>query len=135
MYVTATSGGTLYFTGRGGIYRSQWLDGQYQPAEELGQEINSLGNPAHPYVAPDESYLLFDANPPGSHLPSIYVSFRQADDTWTEADQLGSGISTDDAELAASVSPDGRFLFFARVVGGNADIYWVDASVLDAYRP
>jgi hypothetical protein len=135
MYVTATSGGALYFTGRGGIYRSRWLDGHYQPAEKLGQEVNSLGNPAHPYVAPDESYLLFDANPPGSRLPSIYVSFRQAGGTWTEAERLGNEISTDDAELAASVSPDGRFLFFARFVGGSADIYWVDASVLDAYRP
>ena len=32
-------------------------------------------------------------------------------------------------------SPDGKYLFFQRKVGGNTDIYWVDARVLEALRP
>jgi hypothetical protein len=135
MYVTSTSDGTLYVTGQSGIYRSQWADGQYQPVEKLGDEINHLRLAAHPFIAPDESYLIFDAQPGSGGRSSLYISFHQADGSWTMAQRMGDEINASGSELAASVSPDGKYLFFTRATDGNADIYWVDAAVIDAYRP
>jgi Tol biopolymer transport system component len=48
---------------------------------------------------------------------------------------MGDGINATENEMCASVSPDGKYLFFSREVDGNRDIYWVDAKVIDEYRP
>lgn len=138
MYVTASNDGTLYFTGGDDlvtIWKSELVEGVYMEPVELGPEING-DQAAHPYVAPDGSYIIFDSWRRGGQGHSdLYVSFRQEDGTWTEAVNLGPAINTAREEICASVSPDGRFLFFARFVGAGADIYWVDIGVIDHLRP
>ena len=37
-------------------------------------------------------------------------------------------------EFAASVSPDGKYLFFHRTVEGKGDIYWVDAEIIEGLK-
>jgi Tol biopolymer transport system component len=39
---------------------------------------------------------------------------------------LGPEINTDQCEMTASVSPDGKYLFFHRGGEDNGDIYWID---------
>jgi hypothetical protein len=138
MYVTSSSNGTLYFTGGDdlvAIWKSELVDGAYAEPVELGPEING-DQAAHPFIAPDESYLIFDSwRSGGPGHSDLYVSFRREDGSWTEAVNLGPEINTAREEICASVSPDGRFLFFARFVGAGADIYWVDASVIEHLRP
>ena len=93
--------------------------------------MNLPGGSAHPFVSPDESVLLFDhyVGPSGTN-GDLYVSFRRVDGSWSPA-QAVEEINTDVTEMAASLSPDGSILFFAR----GLRIHWVDASILDAYRP
>jgi hypothetical protein len=85
-----------------------------------------LGSQAHPCIAPDGSYLLFDVDG-GSHL---FVCFRESDGSWGEAiDLVEHGF--DLGAGGAYVSPDGKYLFFAL----RDDIWWVDAKVIEDLRP
>ncbi len=124
MYVSTTNDGTIYFTGRDGIYLSRLNDGKYKEPEKLSNQINDNFNAAHPFISPDESYLIFDAMPYGPQEGArLFISFRKKDGTWTKAKNLSEVWESQDPEMAASVSPDGKYLFFSR----EGNIYWVDA--------
>jgi Tol biopolymer transport system component len=126
LYPSATRDGTIYFSGKDGIYVSRYKDGKYHQPTKLPEDtINLFSVTAHPFVAPDESYLLFDANPYGMQ-PDIFVSFRQQDGSWTRARKMGIEVNTTESEICPSVSPDGRYFFFTR----SKDIYWADAGII-----
>ena len=81
---------------------------------------------AHPYIAPDESYVIFDGiRPSGYGDCDLYISFNK-NGIWTEAYNLGSKINSEMCEMTPSVSPDGKHLFFHRGEDVKGDIYWVD---------
>jgi len=139
MYMSSASNGTLYFTGNRderGLYSSALRDGRYQAPVRLPGEINSLFA-AHPYIAPDESYLIFDAKPRDNPEKDgdLYISFKNKGGSWTPASKLESPVNSSANEMAASVSPDGKFLFFESDRSGTMCIYWVDARILEAFRP
>ena len=97
----------------------------------MPEQINIPINPAHPFIAPDESYLIFDAMPHGPEEGArLFISFRKEDGTWRKAINLSEIWESGDPEMAASVSPDGKYLFFAR----EGNIYWVDAGVMENSR-
>ena len=92
-------------------------------------------------VAPDESYLIFSSRDrAGYGSGDLFVSFRTADGGWTEPKNMGSTINTDELEFCPMVSPDGRWLSFSRRYGDScptttdAEIYWMDASIIEALR-
>ena len=135
MYFSSTADGTLYWTQLGDdgqfIVRTPTLEDGYGPIERLGPEVNPPGGAAHPFVSPDETVLLFDRYVgPNDTNGDLFVSFRLPDGSWSPARAVEE-VNTDVTELAASLSPDGSILFFAR----GLRIHWVDASILDAYRP
>ena len=109
-----------------------------------------------------------DFSPNGSTTADVnadavldYVTFRDAQGGWSELIHLGPPVSSASAlEYAASLSPDGRFLFFmsargefkqreidppltretldealARPGNGNPAVWWIDASFIDALAP
>jgi len=126
MYVTATAKGSIYFTGKGGIYKSRFVDGKYSKPSQMGININYL-NGAHPYIAPDESYLIFDAKgPKPEDKPSLYISFKKEDGSWSKAKSMGDKINTHEQENCPQVSPDGKYFFFHR----NGNIFWVDSKII-----
>jgi hypothetical protein len=135
MCVAAARNGTLYFTAARnrvyGIFRARRVDGRYQEPEIV------IPMAAHPWVAPDESYLVFDryALAGGTQTSKLFASFRRKDGSWSEPIELGPDINATGTELIPKVSPDGKYLFFQRKVDGNTDIYWVDARVIEALRP
>ena len=71
---------------------------------------------AHPFIAPDESYLIWDAEQEGVYGADIYISFRQPNGSWGEAIGMGDTINTADHEQGASLTPDGKYLLFWRGV-------------------
>ncbi len=122
-----------------GIYRSELIDGEYTKPELLPSSINLTGGTFNwtPFIAPDESYLLFSSNRlnPDKDWGDIYISFRKFDGSWTEAINLGSGINSARQERFPYVSPDGKYLFFTRWVGrGNEDIMWVTSEIIKELR-
>ncbi|MFH1144959.1 MAG: tetratricopeptide repeat protein [Candidatus Eisenbacteria bacterium] len=133
MYATATLDGTLYYTDRGvgrdygAIVKRRWTGEVYGESEVVaGEGINSDFPDAHPFVAPDESLLLFDSyREPGA---GIYASFGR-DGSWGKAVLLNEILEIPPAGQCA-LSPDGRYLFFCMA----GDLYWVDAGFLNELR-
>ncbi|MBN2415485.1 PD40 domain-containing protein [bacterium] len=134
MFVTASADNTLYFTAgfnrRFGIWASDCVDGVYQEPRFLPEEINYLRG-AHPFIAPDASYLVFDAQPEGMGKSQLFVSFRDGQGGWTRAVPLDAAVNATFTENIPHVSPDGTYFFFHR----NNDIYWVDAEVIHRLNP
>ncbi len=118
---------------------SRLMNGKYETPKSLGSQFGIGRYNAHPYIAPDESYIVFDSVRDAGHGSSdLYVSFRAADGSWGPAINMGDKINTGFSEKNASVSPDGKFLFFdRRTKRGNTDvtIYWVDAQIIETLRP
>jgi len=133
MYITSMSTGTLYFTAKigdkRGIFKSQFVDGQYQEPEYLPSEINSIGA-AHPFIAPDESFLIVDSQQKGIGKPELFISFKNKDGNWTEMVNMGNEINATSTEYGASLSPCGNYLFFHRRIQNKGDIYWVSADII-----
>ena len=90
-----------------------------------------------PFIAPDETYIIWDGQRDSAvRNAELYISFRQKDGSWGEAIKMGDTINTEASEFAASVTPDGKYLFFNRNMGpGNPDTFWVDAQIIETLRP
>ena len=137
MSVCPTNSRTLYFSsnydGLRGIFMSEYINGEYPEVKYLEEEINSTPY-FHPYVAPDESYMIMDAQPSGRGKPELFISFRNEDNRWSIPINMGPEINATKTEFGASVSPDGKYLFFHRRVSGRGDIYWVDAHIINLIK-
>jgi hypothetical protein len=134
---TLTKDDTIYFTSKGGIHRSAFTSSGYGKIEKLGDSINA-GPAVHPFIAPDESYLIFDGRdrPDGFGGWDLYISFRNNDGSWTEAKNMGEEINSSSNELCASVSPDGKYLFYESSRHDDVmNIYWVNAKIFDKFIP
>ncbi|MBU0495161.1 MAG: hypothetical protein KKA73_17620 [Chloroflexi bacterium] len=133
MFVSSSRDGQLYTTdmssretdGKTYLARITVTDGLFTNYERLPIPTRR-GSQAHPCIALDESYILFDVES-GHHL---FVSFKSADGTWGEAIDL-TRHGFDPMAGGAYISPDGKYLFFGR--GG--DIWWVDIRVVENLRP
>ncbi|ASZ13230.1 PD40 domain-containing protein [Chitinophaga pendula] len=118
-YPTQTDDGTLYFSsgrkgGLGGadIYCCRLVNGKYTVREHLSSAVNTACNEYEPFIAPDESYLLFMATiPNGLGNGDIYISCRQ-NGQWSPARKLPPPINTSASEWSPKVTRDGKYLFF-----------------------
>lgn len=133
MYASVSNEGNVYYTGEDGIYVSKFLNGAYSAPEKLGDLINQLPWAAHPFIAPDESYLVFDAQPQEGSS-ELFISFRNKDKTWAQPKRFDQNINTEQEELCAFVTRDGLYLFFSRMAGGGGDIFWMDAEIINQMR-
>jgi Tol biopolymer transport system component len=134
MYLTSSRNENLYFTtGEKGdkpedwvIYKSIKEDEQYKSIDRMGNEINATGKwVAHSFIAPDESYMIYDFKSESGYGESdLYIS-NNKNGKWTKPYNLGPKINTEQTEMAASVSPDGKYLFFHRGNENGGNIYWV----------
>lgn len=129
----------------GAISYSRLINGAYESRQKMGKEINTGTWIAHPFIAPDESYLIWDSERKDGYGGSdIYISFRAKNGSWQPAINLGEKINTILHESGAGVTPDGKYLFFSRGewkiredgstywVGKS---YWVDAQIIKNLRP
>ncbi|QUI62629.1 hypothetical protein GSF04_08920 [Pseudoalteromonas sp. A22] len=147
MRLSASANGTFVFDdwkNNDVIRISKVVKGKREAPKLLGTEINSGTWTAHPFIAHDESYIIWDSEREGGYGASdIYISFLQEDGRYGTAINLGAEINTPLTENGAFVTPDGKFLFFGRSeekfradgssywVGGK---HWVDAQVIEKLR-
>ncbi|WP_440053312.1 hypothetical protein ACSLBF_10200 [Pseudoalteromonas sp. T1lg65] len=116
--------------------------GKRQPAELLGPKINAGMWTAHPFIAADGSYIIWDSEKEDGYGDTdLYVSFLQKDGHWGDAINLGETINTDGIEAGGYVSPDGKYFFFNRTpskekIGTDheGDVYWVDIQAIEKLR-
>ncbi|MEQ8361944.1 MAG: hypothetical protein RH948_03690 [Cyclobacteriaceae bacterium] len=138
-YISFTRSGTMYFSSNikeenrndFDIYYSRNVNESFQKPVALGDSVNTSAYEADVFVDPDESYIIFCASRrEGMGQGDLYISFKNADGTWTKSQNMGSPINTASHELCPFVSGDGKYLFYT----SNEDIYWVDADIIDQYR-
>jgi len=142
-YPSITKDGTLYlFSNRKGgfgghdIYRSPLINGKHKTIENLGAPINTEYDELDPFIAPDESYLIFCSQTlNGFGGFDLYVAFKKSDGTWTEPVNMGAGINTSAYDWFPNVTPDEKYFFFNSTRSGNWDIYWADANVINNLKP
>ena len=142
MRLTTSSKGTYVFDeypkeGNFVLRYSRLINGKREAPKLLSKEINTGKQNVHPFIAPDESYILWDSKRDGSYGGSdIYVSFRQENGSWGSAINLGDKINTSASERGGYVTPDGKYLFFfAPDSKGKGDVFWVDAQIIATLRP
>ena len=154
--------GNLYFCSMRGsgcgemdIYRSTLIDGEYAEPENLGEVINTSGYESWPFIAPDESYLIFESDD-----RDLMISFRNEDASWSEPKNLSERMNfSGGQDRFPLLSNDGQYLFFvsSRWLGpryfykpltleevkakarslsnGLGNVYWVDAKVIEELKP
>jgi len=97
---SAAEDGTLYFSttgisGNPDLYKSKFENGTYQKPEGLGENINTIYGETDPFIAPDQSYILFasqgrpdgltDAGASASYpRGDLYISFFK-EGKWSKA--------------------------------------------------
>ncbi|NVO20170.1 MAG: T9SS type A sorting domain-containing protein [Bacteroidetes bacterium] len=124
---------SIYFENVSGkLCYSKYQNGAYQPRVVLPAIFNdpnmAWGNP---YVAPDESYFIFNSSRPGGFGSSdLYIAYKKVDGTWTNPKNLGNIINTPTYECGSEITDDNLFMTYV----SNNDIYWVGTSFIDSLK-
>jgi ankyrin repeat protein len=124
--------GNLYFGARQNgtvisrIYCSKFINGSFtipQIMEPL-KEVDAHS----PFISPSGDYLIFTS------YSKLHIIFRKKDGTWTK-ERIIDQIADINPRQCSIVTPDGKFLFFLKNVGGTEwRPYWVDASFIEDLR-
>ena len=164
---TIADNGNLYFysdrsgcIGSEDIWMSRFVNGNFEAPKNLGESINTEDFDLDPFIAPNESYIIFtriDKKRVGD--ADLFISFRRDDDTWIKAINMGERINSKGWEFCPTVSADGKYFFFASTRrlhkpyseislsyerkleilnspgNGSSDIYWVDAKIIEDLKP
>jgi len=123
-YISFTENGTMYFSSNKqnsskrqqsfDIYHSEFKNGKFQEAVVLSEAINTKYYEADVFIDPKEKYIIFCANrPEGLGRGDLYISFKNADGTWTKSINMGR-----------------KYFFYT----SNQDIYWVSTNVFNELR-
>ena len=159
-YVSVTRAGVVYWSRKGDIYRAVPADtqGGYR-VEALPEAVNSKSDEFDPFVAADESYVIFASFRPDSiGSADLYVSFRDGE-TWLPSKSLGPLVNSKAFEYCPIMSPDGTHFFFTsyrvpledpasrppatlesllasfdQVENGMGNVYWMKSEFLDTLR-
>ena len=114
---------------------SKIVNGERQEPTPMDEFVNTGKWTAHPYIAPDESYLIWDSEREGGFGESdLYISFRQDNGSWGPAINMGDSVNSPRWDAFATVTPDGKYMLFQRGIdeeNKNVDIYWVDAKIIE----
>lgn len=134
--VSITRNETMYLEYSGDLYRSVPENGQYSSIEKLPAQVNSSSWDGYAAVDPDEKYIIFTSDKPGGFgKHDLYISFRNANGSWTQAKNMGDKINGIDEEGYPYITIDGKYLFFVSLKSGDTayNSYWVDARIVDSY--
>jgi len=144
-YPSVAKSGNIYYSsdfppcfGNGDIYFTKFTDGKYLAKQNLGKMINTKYREDDPFIAADESFIIFCSTRPGGYGSfDLYISFKNKEDTWIKSRNMGPVINTTGELARPSITPDGKYFFFTR---GNVDpdwrdIFWVDAKIIQELKP
>lgn len=120
-YPTLTRDRTIYFgsdraggNGKTDLYCARYSDEKYTAAENLGEPVSTAADEYEPFIATDESLLIFMATGRSDSLggSDLYVSYRR-DGQWTKPENLGNKINSSHIEYSPKISPDGQYFFWS----------------------
>jgi len=118
-FPTLADNGNLYFgssgrkgKGRADIFVSKLINNKYSEPENLGDSINTADNEYEPFIAPDESYLIFMATRPnGISNADFYISYH-INGKWSKAKKLPEPVNSAATDWGGKVTRDGKWFFF-----------------------
>jgi hypothetical protein len=127
---------TLFFGTDQGIMRSRFANGEHQKPEAITVSMNPRYVGGTPFIAPDESYLIFssDALPHSIGKRDLYIGYRSEDGTWTDPVHLGDTINTQEHDLCPIVTYDGAFLLYLSWRHERPGVYWISAGFIEEFR-
>jgi len=132
--ISVSKAGTLYWGGRGedshgrgDIYYSKLVNGGYTKPVNMGPVINSKDDETCPYIAPDESYIIFTRF--GSEAENFYTSCRDKLGQWQPPLKIHEELEG----VSPRVSLDEKYFFF--LAAGANGIYWMPAKFIEELRP
>ncbi|MBI5373448.1 MAG: PD40 domain-containing protein [Sphingobacteriales bacterium] len=126
-YPTISDNGTLYFgsariNGKGGsdIYFAKSVNGNYSTVENAGDSVNTSNNEYEPFIARDESYLIFMATNPGGLVHAdLYLSYNRKG-KWSKPVKLPAPVNSEATEWSPKVTRDDNYFFFGSTRNKNA---------------
>jgi hypothetical protein len=128
--ISVAKSGTLYFGGIGAdgygggdIYYSRFVDGAYTKPVNISPPISTADPEIQPFIAPDESYILYCKVDVGQPVP--YISFRSKEGQWLQPICIEEYVGRNGCLI---VSPDGKYIFAQRG-------WWVEAKFIEELRP
>ena len=127
----------LYFGTDQGIMRSQFLNGKHQKPEKITQIMNSKYTGGTPFVAPDESYIIFSSDnlPDSQGRRDLYIGYRRKNGSWTDPVHLGNTINTQHHDLCPIITYDGKFLIYLSRRNNRSGVYWFPARFIEELKP
>ncbi len=139
VYPSVSESGNMYFfsgyeggIGSADIYVSKFVNGKYSKPECMGKEINTENAEMDPFIAPDESYLIFHSRADGGYGENdLYISFRFEDGSWAKAVNMGPEVNSKTSDYCGRVSNDGKFFFYTSSREGQKGFYWISAKIID----
>ncbi len=157
-YVSVTRAGVVYWSLKGDIYRAEPTGDGYR-VEKLPEVVNSKSDEFDPFVALDESYVIFASFRPDSMgSADLYVSFRE-NGAWQSPKNLGPSVNSKAVDACPILAPDGTHFFFTsyrtpqvdpatrpqatlesliasfdQVENGLGNVYWMKSDFLEALR-
>ncbi len=161
-YPAVSANGNVYFTatringiGKEDIFRSEFINGEYQIPVSLDSNVNSQTYEFNAFVSPDESLILFSSYGRSDDMGGgdLYLSQKDDSGNWTKARHLGDEINSDKLDYCPfvhfqsqafyftsqrTVVPDNGIKSFDNFSGflagpgnGMGDIYWIDLAALN----
>jgi Tol biopolymer transport system component len=135
---SVVQGGQLLFfssnrTGQHDIYVSERGSAGVWGTPAAVQELNLDGaNTWRPNVSPDGHAIVFDSDRPGGlGGPDVWLSTRSSiGQPWSEPVNLGTNVNSESAETRATLSRDGRRLYF----GSNRPGYQGSSDIFVSQR-
>ena len=106
------------------FFQSEYKDGKWTMAQNLGPSVNTMGNEGAQCLAPNGKVLFFTAcdRDDGLGRCDIYISVKR-NGQWSEARNIGPSINSKHWESQPTISPDGRELYFvSNRPGGYGDM-------------
>ena len=97
----------------------------------LGKQINTADIESSPFLANDTTLYFSSRGYSGFGGEDVYVSYRTGDswDEWTEPENLGSVINSEQDDTFFNVSLDQQYAFLTRGNDDNASMYQVRMPV------
>ena len=125
LYFTACSRNDTY--GGCDIYQSNFVNNKWTDPVNLGENLNTENWESQPAISADGRQLFFVSNRSGGKGgKDIWVTYKNANNTWTKAQNLGNDINTSKDDISPFLHWDNQTLYYASkgFVGmGGFDIF------------
>lgn len=120
-YPSVAKNGNLYFTsvghnamGEDDIFVSEYKNGKYLKPVALKGGVNTKSYEYNAFISPNDDYLIFGGYNRQDGLGSgdLYISFKNDDNTWTQAKNMGDKINSKYMDFCPFVTQSGKQIYF-----------------------